>query len=160
MTEGQGNTGDTGGDNDGFRFKVEVRVRFRDLDAMNHVNNAVYLTYFEIARLAFWEALTAAPGLHDLNQIVAEAGCTYRSPARLNEQLQIWIKPVEVRRSSFVLAYRIDERTGGRLIATGRTVQVLYDYAAERPVPIPPILRARFAAFADQPPPDEAASAR
>ena len=148
-----------GNDSDGFRFKVEVRVRFRDLDAMNHVNNAVYLTYFEIARLAFWEALTDVPELRDLDQIVAEATCTYRSPALRDERLDVWIKPVELRRSSFILAYRIDERTGGRLIATGRTVQVLYDYAAGRSVTIPPALRARFAAFAGQPL-DEAPRAR
>lgn len=127
-----------------------MRVRFRDLDAMNHVNNAVYLTYFEIARLAFWEALTDLPGLGDFNQIVAEATCTYRSPALRDERLDVWIKPVELRRSSFILAYRIEEQTGGRLIATGRTVQVLYDYAAGHSVPIPPELRARFAAFEGQ----------
>ncbi|MBK6404207.1 MAG: thioesterase family protein [Holophagales bacterium] len=40
-----------------FPCVVGVEVRFRDLDAMGHVNNAVYLTYFEQARLAFWRAI-------------------------------------------------------------------------------------------------------
>ncbi|HWX25489.1 MAG TPA: acyl-CoA thioesterase, partial [Vicinamibacteria bacterium] len=39
-------------------FSCEVEVRFRDLDALGHVNNAVYLTYLESARIAYWMALT------------------------------------------------------------------------------------------------------
>ena len=134
-------------DNDGFRFKAEVQVRFRDLDPMNHVNNAVYLTYFEIARTAYWAAMTGSSELRDLDQILAETTCTYRSPATFNERLDVWLKATRLGRSSFDFAYRINERTGGRLIATGRSVQVMYDYAAGRPIPIPDELRARFAEF-------------
>jgi acyl-CoA thioester hydrolase len=140
-----------GEDGDGFRFKAEVQVRFRDLDPMNHVNNAVYLTYFEIARVAYWFAMTGSSELRDLDMILAEATCTYRSPATFNERLDVWIKATVLRRSSFIYAYRITERTGGRLVATGRTVQVLYDYQAGRSVPIPPDLRAQFEAFEGRP---------
>ena len=121
---------------DGFRFKTEVRVRFRDLDAMNHVNNAVYLTYFEIARLAFWTEVTGVDDMRERGLILAEQTCTYRSPARHNELLDIWIKPTAMRRSSFVYRYRITERASGRLIATGRSVQVAYDYTTEHSVPL------------------------
>lgn len=132
---------------DGFRFKAEVQVRFRDLDPMNHVNNAVYLTYFEIARTAYWTALTGSSDLRDLDQILAEATCTYRSPATFNERLDVWIKATRLGRTSFDYAYRINEQGTGRLIAIGRSVQVMYDYAAGRPIPIPDQLRARFAAL-------------
>lgn len=127
-----------------FRFKAETRVRFGDLDPLNHVNNAVYLTFFEIARISYFRALIARPELRDVNMIVAEATCTYRSPAVLDERLEIWIKTEELKRSSFILAYRIVEQASGRLIATGRTVQVIYDYATGRSYPIPALLRARF----------------
>lgn len=130
-----------------FRFKAEVQVRFRDLDPLNHVNNAVYLTYFETARIAYWMALTGASELRDLRQIVAEVTCTYRSPATLNERLDVWVAATRLGRTSFDYAYRIEEQTGGRLIATGRSVQVMYDYAAGHPFPIPDDLRARIAAF-------------
>lgn len=134
-------------DNEGFRYKAEVQVRFRDLDPMNHVNNAVYLTYFEIARIAYFHALTGASDLRDLDMIVAEVTCTYRSPAVFNERLDVWIKATLLKRSSFVFEYRVNERTSGRLVATGRTVQVMYDYAAGRSRPLSDALRSRFEAF-------------
>ena len=135
----------TADDNDSFQFKIAVQVRFRDLDAMNHVNNAVYMTYFEIARLAFWAEIS---GVHDVRTrglILAEQTCTYRSPARHNEMLDVWIKPVAMRRSSFVYRYRITEQQSGRLIATGRSVQVAYDYQAEKSIPLSPDQRAALA---------------
>ncbi|MFN8513179.1 MAG: acyl-CoA thioesterase [Chloroflexia bacterium] len=101
-------------------FTVEVVVRFRDLDARGHVNNAVYLTYFEIARLAMWTKLTGSLNLQDREMIVAEITCTYKSPALFNELLAVTVVPVAIRRTSFILRYRIVERTSGRLIATGR----------------------------------------
>jgi len=138
-------------DNDGFRYKAEVQVRFRDLDPMNHVNNSVYLTYFEIARIAYFQLLTGSSDLRDLDMILAEATCTYRSPATLDERLDVWIKATWLKRSSFAFEYRIAERSSGRLVATGRTVQVMYDYAAGRSMPIPPALRARFEEFEGRP---------
>lgn len=140
---------------DGFRFKVEVRVRFRDLDAMNHVNNAVYMTYFEIARLAFWAEIAGEHEARSRGLILAEQSCTYRSPARHNELLDVWLKPTAMRRSSFVYRYKITVRASGRLIATGRSVQVAYDYAAERAVPLRDDYRAALEAVAGGPLPPE-----
>lgn len=135
---------DSNESNDGYQFKAETQVRFGDLDPLNHVNNAVYLTYFEIARIRYFRVLTAPEELRETGMIVAEARCTYRSPATYDERLDIWIKAVELKRSSFVLAYRINEQTSGRLVATGSTVQVLFDYERGRSYPMPPRLRARF----------------
>lgn len=142
-------------EDDGFRFKVEVQVRFRDLDAMNHVNNAVYMTYFEIARLAFWAEVAGEHDASSRGLILAEQTCTYRSPARHNEILDVWLKPTAMRRSSFVYRYKITERASERLIATGRSVQVAYDYEAERSVPLKPEYRAALEKAAGQPLPTE-----
>ncbi|MDP9372820.1 MAG: acyl-CoA thioesterase [Chloroflexota bacterium] len=151
MPAGQDARGEEHGGDDGFRFKTDVQVRFRDLDPMDHVNNAVYFTYFEIARLAYWAALTGSSDLRDRGMIVAEATCTYRSPALYDERLEVWIRVAALRRSSFVYEYRITAREDGRPVATGRTVMVMYDYGAGRSVPIPPDLRARFEAFEGRP---------
>ncbi|MDA0882981.1 MAG: thioesterase family protein, partial [Bacteroidetes bacterium] len=40
-----------------MKSKYEIEVRFRDIDAMGHVNNAVYLSYFEQARIGFFNAI-------------------------------------------------------------------------------------------------------
>ena len=141
----------TGEGNDGFRYKVEVQVRFRDLDPMNHANNAVYFTYFEIARLAYYGELTGSTDPRELDIILAEATCTYHSPAVYGEWLDVWVRTTSLGRSSSVFEYRIVEQTTGRLVATGRTVQVMYDYAAGRSTPMPTELRARFEAFEGRP---------
>lgn len=150
MAEGRSGVAADDG-NDDFRYKVEVQVRFRDLDPMNHVNNAVYFTYFEIARIAYFGELTGATDPRELDTILAEATCTYRSPAVYGERLDVWVRAASLGRSSSVFEYRIVEQTTGRLVATGRSVQVMYDYASGRPMPIPPELRARFEAFEGRP---------
>ncbi len=150
MVEGQSGLG-VDEDDDGFRYKVEVQVRFRDLDPMNHVNNAVYFTYFEIARIAYYGELTGSTDPRELDIILAEATCSYRSPAVYGERLDVWVRTASLGRSSSVFEYRIAEQTTGRLVATGRTVQVMYDYATGRSMPIPPELRARFEAFEGRP---------
>ncbi len=134
-----------------FRFKVDIQVRFRDLDARGHVNNAVYLTYFEIARLALWAEVSGSLRLEDREMIVAEITCTYKSPALFNELLEVWVAPVAIGRTSFTLRYRINERTTGRLIATGRNTQVAFDYTTNRPTPVWPALRAGLEAVAGRP---------
>ena len=123
-------------------FVTDLRVRFRDLDARGHVNNAVYLTYFETARMMMWSEMTGTVELQGREMIVAEITCTYKSPALFNEVLDIRVTPAAIRRSSFIIHYRITERTSGRLIVTGRSVQVAFDYAENRSVSVWPELRA------------------
>jgi len=131
-----------------FPMKVPITVRFRDLDAMGHVNNSVYLTYFEEARVAYYRVPTG----HELDPatfdfVIAEITCTYRSPARLGEVLEVAIRTSEVRSRSFVFEYLITERESNRLVATGRSVQVAYDYAAGRAKSLSEEMIARMEAF-------------
>jgi acyl-CoA thioester hydrolase len=118
--------------------KVPIQVRWRDLDALGHVNNAVYLTYFELARLGYIRALlgeaaeidprTLLPV--DFQFILAEVTCCYRSPATLRDRPAVTIWVSRVGRKSFVFEYRITDEVTGRLIAEGCSTQVWYDYAA------------------------------
>lgn len=131
-----------------FRMAVPIEVRFRDLDAMGHVNNAVYFTYFEHARLHYLRRLAEAPPpLEPLGMIVAEATCQYRAPITLGMPLRVWIRVGEIRQRSFVFLYRIERCDTGQVMALGRSVQVAYDYARGVSVPIPEPWRERFRAF-------------
>src|SRR5690349_15067543 len=70
-----------------------VTVQFRDLDAFQHVNNATYFSYFEMARIAYYEAISGRQvTLDDIRIILVDAACRYRSPALLGEQLAIGIR--------------------------------------------------------------------
>ncbi|MBI2222463.1 MAG: acyl-CoA thioesterase [Acidobacteria bacterium] len=120
-------------------FTHRLDVRFRDCDAMGHVNNAVYLTYMEQARFKHWRALWnyAEDRFPDPGVILARAECDYKSPARLGEAIEVRLSVAAIGRTSFQYEYEIVSGEDGRLIANAKTVQVVYDYAKNTPVPVP-----------------------
>ena len=123
-----------------FRFTQALDVRFRDLDALGHVNNAVYLTYFESARMAWWLHLTHRGAL-SRDVILARAEVDFRSPAAYPGVLDVGVRCASIGRSSFVVEQAITERRTRRLVAEGRMVLVHYDYEAGRSTPLPDDLR-------------------
>ena len=128
-------------------FRHSLEVRFRDCDPMGHVNNAVYLTYLEQARFAHWrevwgfelERLPAdTPGV-----ILARAEIDYRIPAKYGDVLEVRIGLERIGRTSFTYVYEVvDQRA--QVVATARSVLVMYDYAIGKPKPISDELRARL----------------
>jgi acyl-CoA thioester hydrolase len=129
-------------------FSHRLEVRFRDCDAMGHTNNAVYLTYLEQARFSHWRALWGfgdpqtppeMPGI-----ILARVEADYKRPSRYGDTLEVRLTVAEIGRSSFRYAYEIVDAEG-RTVLTATTVQVMYDYGAGRPVPIPDDIRALLA---------------
>jgi acyl-CoA thioester hydrolase len=129
---------------DGFDFVHRETVRFRDLDAKGHVNNAVFLTYMESARVAFLVELGAASGLEDLSFIVARVEIDFRAPIAFGEEVEVGVRASRFGSKSFDLEYEL--RAGGRLAAEAKSVCVGYDYAAGETVPIPDAWRERLAA--------------
>lgn len=128
----------------GVPFVHRERVRFGDLDAMRHLNNVVYLRYFETARIAFIRELVpghspAAPEAEPWGLIFAECHINYRSPVYFDEEVEIACSVGEVRRSAFQVLFRmtVDER----LAAEGYGWLVGFDYAAEKSAPLPENLR-------------------
>jgi acyl-CoA thioester hydrolase len=129
-------------------FIHRLEVRFRDCDAMGHTNNAVYLTYLEQTRFAHWRSLWGfgtpqlAPGLPGV--ILARVECDYRRPATYGDLLEVRMRVAEIGRTSFRYEYEIVDQEG-RIVLTAKTVQVMYNYATEKPVPIPDDIRALLA---------------
>lgn len=139
-----------------FAHCREVEVRFADTDAMGHVNNASYLTYAEIARAAFYEAVTGRPlplGVHGAEEgmILAEVRVSFRRPAFYGETVAVETRVTGIGRSSFRMEHRLTAPTSrygeARLIATVDSVLVSYDYRAERPIPVPPDLIGAIESF-------------
>lgn len=143
-----------------FRHRVTIDVRFADTDAMGHVNNANYLTYVEIARVAYYEQVTgnALPiGTHGAEEgmILAEIRMTYRSPAFYGETLTVETRVERIGRTSFGMVHRMtapQSRYGpARLIAVADSTLVSYDYREECPIPVPDQWRAAMEAFEGRP---------
>jgi acyl-CoA thioester hydrolase len=137
-----------------FAHTVVIDVRFADTDAMGHVNNAVYLTYCEMARVRYWTDVTGepiAPGHEGAESLIlAEARITYRAPVFHGEQVTVETRATRLGRSSFVLEHRLTACLPGgaaRLVATSESVMVRYDYASERPTPLGPAFVAAIERF-------------
>lgn len=139
--------------------EVPVQIRWRDLDALGHVNNAVYLSYFELARLAYIRALLGEEAAIDARThlpvdfqfILAEVTCRYRSPATLRDRLIVAVWVSQVGHKSFVFEYRIRDDRSGRPVAEGCSTQVWYDYAAGQSRPVPVEIVAKMAALQQAP---------
>ena len=131
---------------DSFPYRISIEVPFRDLDAMGHVNNAVYFSYLETARIKYLVDLLAATSLHDLPVIMAEATCTFKAPAFFGEQLTVGAGISRFGTKSFDMVYRVTAGDG-RLIALAKTVQVMYDYSAAQTIVMPEAFKAKILAF-------------
>ena len=134
-----------------FRVVVPVQVRFRDLDAMGHVNNAVYLTYLEMGRLAYYRELMGLQDPKDFNFILAHVSIDFRSPVVLGETVYVGIRVTRVGSKSFHFAYELREGASGRLVAEATSVQVMYDYQRQTTMPVSPEFRRRLEAFEGRP---------
>ena len=120
---------------DAFPFVRRERVRFRDCDAMGHVNNAVFSTYLEEARIG------VLGGLRPF--ILARVEIDFRSQLRAGEEIDVGTRCARIGTKSFELEHRIV--AGDRVVAEARSVLVAYDYEREESVPVPEELRERLA---------------
>src|SRR2546425_11929835 len=89
-----------------FAYRHRLAVRFRDCDAMGHVNHAVYFTYLEQCRLTFWRELTGGPSPHT-RVIISRAEGDYRAPGHFGDELEIRFDVGYICRTSFWLAQEI-----------------------------------------------------
>jgi acyl-CoA thioester hydrolase len=130
----------------GFKYSCPIEVRFRDCDPMGHVNNAVYLTYLEVARFAYWRDVWGGQQWGDVKFIMARVEIDYKAPAEHRDVLDIRLGITSFGRTSFVFEYDVrDQRQ--RLVAIARTVQVMYDYANSKSVVVPQEFRDRVVAY-------------
>ena len=130
-----------------FTVVHEIAPRFRDTDAMGHINNAVYITYLEVARQVYWSRLERDPDYRRVPFILAHVTIDFRSEALMNELLEVGIRLEWVGTKSFAFGYQIWEKSSGRTVVEATTVQVCYDYAAKRTLAVPEDLRRRVEAF-------------
>ena len=119
---------------------VPLQIRFADLDMAHHVHNAVYLHWFELARMELLR--TFIPRGHDWKKqglILARNEVDYRLPVHLQDgvEAECWCSTIGTK--SFDLSYAVRRVSGGRpeVCAEGRSVLVCFDYAEGRSMEIP-----------------------
>lgn len=128
----------------GWLIRVRLTVRFRDCDPFGHVNNAVYLTYLENSRFALWKAQNIR------GVILARAEVDYRAQAKYGDELEVRTRLASLGRSSFQYDYEIRNVASDDTILIAKTVQVHFDYDAQRPVEMSDDFKARLQAPVEQ----------
>ena len=123
-------------------FSHDLEVRFRDLDALGHVNNAVLLSYLEQARFHWWKQRLAGRPFTDEGFLLARIEVDYRQPILMEDRVRVELHCARVGSSSFDLAYRVIRAQDGGLLAEAKSVQVMLDFEAGRSRPLGPEARA------------------
>ena len=121
-----------------FRFETEVRVRFSETDAQGVVHNAVYLVWFELARIDYLARFDGGyPALREqgVDATTVESHVRYAAPARFDERLRIQARCLDVRAARFRFEYEIDR--DGTAVADGWTTHACVDSRTLRPTRIP-----------------------
>jgi acyl-CoA thioester hydrolase len=132
---------------DAFRHRTRLEVRFRDIDAFRHVNNAAFFTYIEQARIKYLCELLDVEAVERLPLILAAVTIDFRAPILYGQEVEIGTRVDWIGRTSFSMSHRLTASPNDRLVAEAATVLVAYDYAKEAPMPVPDPWRSAFAGW-------------
>lgn len=128
---------------------IEIPVAWGDMDAFGHVNNTIYLRWFESVRIAFFHATALPHQRVQLTQapILANTSCTFELPLTFPDTVRVTASLTRVGTKSFTMRYEVHSHAHQRRAAHGDGVVVWYDYPSARSAPLPDDLRERLAAF-------------
>ena len=137
---------------EGFRFTIPYTVRISDINYGGHVSNAAVLSFFQDGRISYLGQLGpfSEMDIGGCGIILPEANVRYRAEMFLGDQLEIGVRIDELRRSSFVMAYRIERK--GEVTAEGTTGLVAFDYGRRKVQRLPEAFSRAATAFEELPP--------
>jgi acyl-CoA thioester hydrolase len=127
--------------------QLRIPVQWGDMDAFQHVNNTVYLRWFESARIAYFERTGLMKKMLEegVGPILARATVDFKSPVTFPDEVTASATVSRVGRTSFVMSYRVtSQRQGGAVVAEGEGVVVMLDYGTGEKVEVDAALRARI----------------
>jgi acyl-CoA thioester hydrolase len=131
--------------------QTPIQIRFKDIDALGHVNNANHLTYFELARIRFFDDVIGTEiNWEKEGMILARATVDYKAPIYQNDKIFVITRFVKAGTTSFELVYELmrEEKNGDvSLLATGTSIIVCYSYEEKKSVKIPDLWLERMDSF-------------
>ncbi len=128
-------------DNRKALFRMPIPLRWRDLDAFNHVNNSNFLTYLEEARIRWFDSLGGAWIGDAFAPLMAAVQVNYRAPIAYPSSVVVELSADRVGNTSLTLGHRIVSEDGATLYADGHVVMVWIDRASGRPTALPDTVR-------------------
>ncbi len=133
----------------GYPVVIEIPVAWGEMDAFQHVNNIVYLRYFESARIAYFEHIGFAPRYAQtaIGPILGSVQCVFKFPLTYPDTVWSAVRIAEVGADRVTMEHLVVSQRHGRVAAEGQGVVVSYDYSVGRKAPLPEELRQRIAAL-------------
>lgn len=122
-------------------FRMPIALRWRDLDAFNHVNNSNFMTYLEEARIRWFDSLGEAWVTDATAPLLAAVQMNYRLPIPYPASVVVELRCDRLGTTSVTLGHRIVGEDGGLVYADGHVVMVWIDRAGGRPTPLPEAVR-------------------
>jgi len=123
-----------------FKHSTPIQVRFNDMDAFGHINNATYLTYLEEARIKYLDDIIQWDYEKSKNAIImAHAEIDFKVPGHFKDELIILTRCSHVGNKSFTLEYEVLKNNDGEkiIIATAKTVVVMFNYETNKTIQVP-----------------------
>jgi acyl-CoA thioester hydrolase len=137
---------------DDFRHRTPLQVRFRDIDAFGHVNNAVFFSYVEMARIRYLlDVLEVEADFSTLPLILARVELDFRAPVFFDDELEVATRVDRIGRTSFSMSHHVTAGRDRRLVAEVASVLVTYDYGSSSPIRVPDEWRSRMNAYEGHP---------
>lgn len=132
-----------------FRFFQPIEIRYGDIDAQRHVNNARYFTFLESARASYLQRLGLWDGrdFDTIGIILVETNCTFKEPISFGQRIQVGVRTIRLGTKSIEMAHSYQDAESGQEMAAARSVIVAYDYRTNRSIAIPKAWREAIEAF-------------
>ena len=130
-----------------FPVRLEIPVAWGEMDAMGHVNNIVYLRWFESARITYFERIgwLAASRVDGIGPILHSTQARFRAPVQWPDTITVGARVSALEADRFTMVYEVRSRALQRVAAEGSGIVVCYDYRRAVKVPMPAPLRERMA---------------
>lgn len=109
---------------------TEIPVAWGEMDALNHVNNAVYFRYFETARIAHFNKveLMEEMAMTKIGPVLGETQCRYKLPVTYPDTLLIGSKVTDMQSDRFTMQYEIVSKKLGKITTIGSATIVMFDF--------------------------------
>lgn len=133
-----------------FKFSLPIQMRWNDMDALGHVNNAIYITYFETARGLFMMKACPQWDWHRDMFLIGNVNVNFHKELLLTSQnVRVHVRTSKIGTKSFVLEYAITSDKNGETIihATGTTTQIMFDMQTRKTIEVPDWVRESLTEF-------------
>ncbi len=134
-----------------YRHKIDVQLRFNDVDMFGHVNNSVYLQFFDLAKVEYFKAVMGEGfEIKGIAMVVVNISCDFFAPTFINEKLQVLTTTTKVGEKSMILEQRIVNAETGDVKCLGRTVMAGFDVKTCTAAPIDDNSRTHLEAYEER----------